>query len=288
MKGIVLAGGSGTRLRPLTIATSKQLLPIHDKPMIFYSISTLFLAGIRDIAIITNPEDKASFVKLLGDGKRFGANFEFIEQKKPNGIAEAFILAEEFIGDLNVALILGDNIFHGLGFGRNLAKFTAETEATILAYHVSDPSEFGVVVINDDVPVQLVEKPAEFISPYAVPGLYFYGNDVISRAKKIKPSNRGELEITTLNQSYLETDQLRVSKIPRGVTWFDGGTLQSLHDASEYVRVIENREGQKIGCLEEISWRNNWISTDDLRENAKLYQNTEYGDYLLRLSKECQ
>ena len=286
MKGIVLAGGTGSRLRPLTFAVSKQLLPIHDKPLIYYSISTLFLAGIRDIAIICTPRDKYAFINLLGDGRTLGVNFTFLEQPVPKGIGQAFGIAEYFIGESNVALILGDNIFHGTGFGRDLSRFVEERDATILAYQVSNPSEFGVVEIDENgKPLQIVEKPKEFISDLAVPGLYFYGNHVVEKSKKILPSHRGEIEITSINQEYLVEKKLKVERIPRGVSWFDGGTIESLHEASEYVRVLEKRQGLKIGCLEEIAWRNGWITSSDLKSLGDSYFGSEYGEYLIRLSQ---
>jgi glucose-1-phosphate thymidylyltransferase len=286
MKGIILAGGTGSRLMPTTRAISKQLIPVYDKPMIFYPISSLFLAGIREIAIISKSEDLLAYKSLLGDGRELGAKFTFLIQDYPKGIAEAFLIAEKFIGSSNVSLILGDNIFHGFGFGRNLAKFTSETKATILAYQVSNPEDFGVVELNNEgKALKLVEKPKKFISQMAVPGFYFYGNDVIERARKIEPSPRGELEITSINQDYLATGDLKVEKIPRGVSWFDGGTIESIHDASEYVRVVQKRQGLKIGCIEEIAWRNGWISANDLFELGKKLRGTEYGEYLMELGR---
>jgi len=281
MKGIILAGGTGTRLWPITEGVSKQLLHVHDKPMIYYPLSTLMLAGIREIAIITTEQDQPSFKRLLGDGSTLGINIEYFIQHAPNGIAEAFILCENFIGSSPVALILGDNIFHGQGVGRNLRNFSDPRGAHIFAYQVNNPQDFGVVVLNEDLsPVDIVEKPNNNPSNLAVPGLYFYNSEVSKMAKSVKRSKRGELEITSLNLMYLENKSLEVSVLSRGTAWFDGGTVKALHEATSYIKSIEERQGQKVGCIEEISWRNKWITDKDLKNKAEKYQNNEYGSYL--------
>jgi glucose-1-phosphate thymidylyltransferase len=281
MKGIILAGGTGTRLWPITEGVSKQLLHVHDKPMIYYPLSTLMLAGIREIAIITTEQDQPSFKRLLGDGSTLGINIEYFIQHAPNGIAEAFILCENFIGSSPVALILGDNIFHGQGVGRNLRNFSDPRGAHIFAYQVNNPQDFGVVVLNDVLsPVDIVEKPTNNPSNLAVPGLYFYNSEVTKMAKLVKRSKRGELEITSLNLMYLENKSLEVSVLSRGTAWFDGGTVKALHEATSYIKSIEERQGQKVGCIEEISWRNKWITDKDLKNKAVKYQNNEYGLYL--------
>jgi glucose-1-phosphate thymidylyltransferase len=281
MKGIILAGGTGTRLWPITEGVSKQLLHVHDKPMIYYPLSTLMLAGIREIAIITTEQDQPSFKRLLGDGSTLGINIEYFIQHEPNGIAEAFILCENFIGSSSVALILGDNIFHGQGVGRNLRNFSNPRGAHIFAYQVNNPQDFGVVVLSDDSrPVDIVEKPTDKLSNLAVPGLYFYNSEVSKMAKLVKRSQRGELEITSLNLMYLESKSLEVSVLSRGTAWFDGGTVKALHEATSYIKSIEERQGQKVGCIEEISWRNKWITDKDLKTKAEKYQNNEYGSYL--------
>jgi len=281
MKGIVLAGGTGTRLWPITEGVSKQLLHVHDKPMIYYPLSTLMLAGIREIAIITTEQDQPSFKRLLGDGSTLGINIEYFIQHAPNGIAEAFILCENFIGSSPVALILGDNIFHGQGVGRNLRNFSDPRGAHIFAYQVNNPQDFGVVVLNEDLsPMDIVEKPNNNPSNLAVPGLYFYNSKVSKMAKSVKRSKRGELEITSLNLMYLENKSLEVSVLSRGTAWFDGGTVKALHEATSYIKSIEERQGQKVGCIEEISWRNKWITDKDLKNKAEKYQNNEYGSYL--------
>ena len=281
MKGIILAGGTGTRLWPITEGVSKQLLHVHDKPMIYYPLSTLMLAGIREIAIITTEQDQPSFKRLLGDGSTLGINIEYFIQHAPNGIAEAFILCENFIGSSPVALILGDNIFHGQGVGRNLRNFSNPRGAHIFAYQVNNPQDFGVVVLSDDLsPVDIVEKPTNNPSNLAVPGLYFYNSEVSKMAKSVKRSKRGELEITSLNLMYLENKSLEVSVLSRGTAWFDGGTVKALHEATSYIKSIEERQGQKVGCIEEISWRNKWITDKDLKNKAEKYQNNEYGSYL--------
>ena len=281
MKGIILAGGTGTRLWPITEGVSKQLLHVHDKPMIYYPLSTLMLAGIREIAMITTEQDQPSFKRLLGDGSTLGINIEYFIQHEPNGIAEAFILCENFIRSSSVALILGDNIFHGQGVGRNLRNFSNPSGAHIFAYQVNNPQDFGVVILSDDLsPVDIVEKPTNNPSNLAVPGLYFYNSEVSKMAKLVKRSKRGELEITSLNLMYLEDKTLEVSVLSRGTAWFDGGTVKALHEATSYIKSIEERQGQKIGCIEEISWRNKWITDTDLKTKAEKYQNNEYGLYL--------
>jgi len=281
MKGIILAGGTGTRLWPITLGVSKQLLHVHDKPMIYYPLSTLMLAGIKDIAIITTQNDQSSFKRLLGDGSDLGISISYVVQQNPNGIAEAFILCEEFIESSSVALVLGDNIFHGQGVGRNLKTYSNPNGAHIFAYQVNNPQDFGVVVLNDKlIPTDILEKPKTNVSNLAVPGLYFYDSDVAGVAKTIKRSARGELEITSLNLSYLNNNRLEVSVLPRGTAWFDGGTVKSLHDASVYIRSIEERQGQKVGCIEEISWRNGWIDDTRLNSLSEKYKNNEYGSYL--------
>lgn len=281
-KGIILAGGSGTRLYPLTMVTSKQLLPIYDKPMIYYPLSTLMLAGIRDILIISTPQDLPNFEKLLGDGSRYGINLSYKAQPSPDGLAQAFILGEEFIGNDNCAMILGDNIFHGNGLTKQLKKAVEnEGRATVFGYYVEDPERFGVVEFDKDGKViSLEEKPENPKSNYAVTGLYFYDNKVCEYAKSLKPSARGELEITDLNKIYLEEGRLDVLTLGRGYGWLDTGTVDSLSEASEYVRVIENRQGLKISCLEEISYKNGWIDKETLLESANAYGKSPYGQHL--------
>jgi glucose-1-phosphate thymidylyltransferase len=285
MRGIILAGGSGTRLWPITKGTSKQLMPIYDKPMIYYPLSTLMMAGINEILIITTPEYKDAFYALLGDGSSLGIRLEYAVQPSPDGLAQAFIIGEEFIGDESVALVLGDNIFHGTGLGSALRKNSEITGALIFAYQVSDPKAYGVVEFDDDfTAVSIEEKPLEPKSNYAVPGLYFYDNSVIQIAKTIEPSARGELEISTVNERYLEQGSLQVQVLERGTTWLDTGTFESMMQASEYVRVIEHRQGFKVGCIEEIAWRAGWISTEQLREIAKPLVKSGYGAYLVKLA----
>jgi glucose-1-phosphate thymidylyltransferase len=281
-KGIILAGGSGTRLYPLTMVTSKQLLPVYDKPMIYYPLSTLMLAGIRDVLIISTPKDLPNFEKLLGDGSRYGINLSYKVQPSPDGLAQAFILGEEFIGNDNCAMILGDNIFHGNGLTKHLKKAVEnEGRATVFGYYVEDPERFGVVEFDEDgKAVSLEEKPENPKSNYAVTGLYFYDNKVCEYAKNLKPSPRGELEITDLNKIYLEKGKLDVITLGRGYGWLDTGTVDSLTEASEYVKVIETRQGLKIACLEEISYRNGWIDKDTLLESAKQYGKSPYGQHL--------
>ena len=284
MKGIVLAGGTGSRLWPITKGISKQLVPIYDKPLVHYPLGTLFLAGIKDILIITTREDQASFQRLLGDGSQYGASFVYEIQDKPNGLAEAFIIGEDFIAGDQVALILGDNIFHGVGLGQKLRPLTSRTGATIFAYRVSDPERYGVVEFDKDGKVlSIEEKPDKPKSNYAVPGLYFYDSQVCAIAKEIKPSYRGELEITAINDHYLSRSELTVKVLDRGTAWLDSGTIQTLHAASSYIQVIEERQGSKVSCLEEIAWRNKWISDQQLIEIANSYGKNPYGTYLRNL-----
>lgn len=286
-KGIILAGGSGTRLYPLTMVTSKQLLPIYDKPMIYYPLSTLMLAGIRDILIISTPNDLPNFEKLLGDGSRYGINISYKVQPSPDGLAQAFILGEEFIGEDNCAMILGDNIFHGNGLTTQLKKAVENIErATVFGYYVEDPERFGVVEFDENGKViSLEEKPEIPKSNYAVTGIYFYDNKVCEYAKSLKPSPRGELEITDLNKIYLEKGKLDVITLGRGYGWLDTGTVDSLSEASEYVRVIENRQGLKISCIEEISYKNGWINKETLLESVVKYGKSPYGKHLKNVAE---
>ena len=287
MKGIVLAGGSGTRLYPITKGISKQLLPIYDKPMIYYPLSVLMLAGIRDILIITTPEDQSGFRRLLGDGKQFGINLSYTVQESPEGIAQSFLLGEEFIGDDSVCLVLGDNIFWGHGFSDILKQaINRKVGATIFGYQVNDPKSFGVVEFDGNQKViSLEEKPESPKSQFAVTGLYFYDNDVISMAKKIKPSDRGELEITTLNQMYLDRGELNVELLGRGFAWLDTGTHDSLLDAAVFVETIQKRQGFKVACLEEIAWRNGWINNENLLKASVVFSKNSYGSYLKALKE---
>jgi glucose-1-phosphate thymidylyltransferase len=285
-KGIILAGGSGSRLHPITQGTSKQLLPVYDKPMIYYPLSVLMLAGIQDVLIITTPEDQANFMKLLGDGRFFGMNISYTTQPSPDGLAQAFILGERFIGNDNVCLVLGDNIFYGQHFSDKLKLATqVESGATVFGYHVNDPERFGVVEFNDEgKAISIEEKPAEPNSNYAVTGLYFYDNNVVDMAKKIKPSPRGELEITDLNIAYMQQNKLNVSLLGRGFAWLDTGTHDSLLEAGQFVQTVEHRQGLKVACLEEIAYHNKWITLEQLVEQGDKLRKTGYGQYLLKVA----
>lgn len=289
MKGIILAGGSGTRLYPITKSVSKQALPIYDKPMIYYPMSVLMLAGIKDILIISTPRDISMFKELFGDGSELGLNIQYAIQEQPNGLAEAFIIGEEFIGDDKVALVLGDNIFYGYGFSERLKNAVERDEATIFGYHVSDPQAFGVVEFDKDFNVlSIEEKPKVPKSNYAVPGLYFYDNDVVEIAKNVKPSERGELEITSVNNEYLRRGKLKVELFGRGMAWLDTGTHKGLLEASNYVEAVQTRQGLYIACLEEIAYRKGYINKEQLLELAKPLMKTEYGQYLVKVSMENQ
>jgi glucose-1-phosphate thymidylyltransferase len=284
MKGIILAGGSGTRLHPLTVATSKQLMPVYDKPMIYYPLATLMLAGIKEVLIINNPHEQEAFSRLLGDGSQFGISITYAIQEKPNGLAEAFILGEQFIGNSKVALVLGDNIFHSAGLAKSLQAASANDGATVFAYKVSDPEQYGVVEFDDSGnAISIEEKPLNPKSKYVIPGLYFYDNDVVRFAKSLKPSHRGELEITDLNVLYLEQGNLRVEKLERGTVWLDTGSFDSLIEASEFVKVVQHRQGTKVSAPEEVAWRMGFITDGQLREQAERYLKSGYGRYLIGL-----
>jgi len=284
MKGIILAGGTGSRLHPITRGISKQLMPVYDKPMVYYPLSTLMMAGIREVLVITTPQDRDQFERLLGDGRQWGMSLSYAAQERPEGLAQAFIIGAGFIGSESVALILGDNIFFGPGLGTRLADNAGVTGGHIFAYRVAEPTAYGVVEFDDAGRVlSIEEKPAQPRSSYAVPGLYFYDNDVLAIAKGLKPSARGELEITAVNEEYLGRGMLTVSVLPRGTAWFDTGTFDGLIEASQYVHVIEARQGQKIGCVEEVAWRNGWIDDDVLRRHADEQLRSGYGGYLLEL-----
>ena len=289
MRGIILAGGSGTRLHPITLGVSKQLVPVYDKPMIYYPLSMLIMAGIRDVLIITTPHDADQFTRLLGDGSNFGISITYAVQPSPDGLAQAFVIGADFFGDDKVALVLGDNIFYGPGLGTSLRQHTDLDGALVYAYRVADPTAYGVVEFDESgTAISLQEKPSEPRSDYAVPGLYFYDNDVVGIAKNLRPSPRGELEITDVNRTYLDAGSLAVQVLPRGTAWLDTGTFESLMDAGEFVRVVEARQGLKIGCPEEVAWRAGFLTDDELRQRGENLAKSGYGQYLVGLLSHRQ
>jgi glucose-1-phosphate thymidylyltransferase len=289
MRGIILAGGSGTRLHPITLGVSKQLVPVYDKPMVYYPLSTLIMAGIRDVLVITTPHDVGQFERLLGDGSSYGISISYAQQPSPDGLAQAFVIGAEFIGSDKVALVLGDNVFYGPGLGTRLARNTDVDGGLVFAYHVADPSSYGVVEFDEHgTAISLEEKPIRPRSNYAVPGLYFYDNEVVGIARELKPSARGELEITDVNLAYLNQGRLAVEVLPRGTAWLDTGTFDTLIAAGEFVRVVESRQGLKIGCPEEVAWRAGFLTDDDLRARAETLTKSGYGTYLLTLLESAR